>query len=145
MLVVDASALIEVLTVDPAEIPALTRRLHDAEWINAPDLVDYEILNVLRKMVLRGDIDAELATESRTVTRSLRMNRHAMNDGMADRVWQLRHNASAYDASYVALAEHLDMPLITTERRLTEGLRGLTRIAIESYLFCEPKRQPHRK
>lgn len=61
MLVIDASALVEVLTADPAYIPDLAARVHDVEWMNAPDLIDYEVLNVLRKLELRGDIDAELA------------------------------------------------------------------------------------
>lgn len=133
MLVIDASAVIEVLTVDPAEIPDLAQRVHDAEWMSAPDLIDYEVLNVLRKMVARGDIDIELAEESRLALRDLRLSRHPMTDDMSDRVWQLRHNSSAYDASYLALAEHLDVPFVTAERRLSEGLQQLTSITIESY------------
>lgn len=135
MLVVDACALVEVLTVDPADIPRLARRVHDAEWMSSPELVGYEVLNVLRKMVARGDIDADLAEGSRTALRTLRLNRHTLTGEMCDRVWQLRHNASAYDASYVALAEQLRVPLVTTERRLAEGLRPLTPIDIESYAF----------
>ncbi len=139
MLVIDASALVEVLVVDPADIPALVGRVYDAEWLSAPDLIDYEILNVLRKMVLRGDIDAPLAEESRLALRTLRLVRHAMTDEMSDRVWQLRHNASAYDASYLVLAEHLGVSLVTAERRLAEGLLELTSATIESYVTA-PRR-----
>jgi predicted nucleic acid-binding protein len=133
VLVIDASALIEILTVDPCDIPDLARRVHDAEWMSAPDLVDYEVLNVLRKMVIRSDIDAELAEQSRLALRDLRLSRHPMTDDMSDRVWQLRHNASAYDASYIALAEVLGVPLVTAERRIADGLRGMTSVDIESY------------
>jgi len=61
MLVIDASALVELLTVDPDDEPDLASRVHEVEWMSAPDLIDYEVLNVLRKMVLRGDIEVELA------------------------------------------------------------------------------------
>ena len=134
MLVIDTSALAEVLITDPADIPRLARRVHDVEWMSAPSLIDYELLNVLRKLVLRGTIDPELAEDSRRALGALRLVRYPMTDELADRVWQLRHNASAYDASYVALAEQLNVPLVTAERRLAEGVRGLATIDIESYV-----------
>lgn len=138
MLVIDASALVELLTVDPDDEPDLACRVHEVEWMSAPDLIDYEVLNVLRKMVLRGDIEVELAQESRLALRDLRLSRQPLTDEIADRVWQLRHNASAYDAAYLALAEHLDVPLVTADRRLAEGLRELTPVTIESYAMTSP-------
>lgn len=75
MLVVDASALIDVLTVDPRDIPDLARRIHEVEWMNAPALLDYEVLNVLRKLVQRGEIDEPLAEEARLAVRELRLSR----------------------------------------------------------------------
>lgn len=69
MLVIDASALVELLTVDPDDEPDLACRVHEVEWMSAPDLIDYEVLNVLRKMVLRGDIEVGLAQESRLALR----------------------------------------------------------------------------
>jgi predicted nucleic acid-binding protein len=138
MLVIDASALVELLTVDPDDEPGLASRVHEVEWMSAPDLIDYEVLNVLRKMVLRGDIEVELAQESRLALRDLRLSRQPLTDEMADRVWELRHNASAYDAAYLALAEQLDVPLVTVDRRLAEGLRELTPVTIESYAMTPP-------
>ena len=138
MLVIDASALVELLTVDPDDEPDLACRVHEVEWMSAPDLIDYEVLNVLRKMVLRGDIEVELAQESRLALRDLRLSRQPLTDEIADRVWQLRHNASAYDAAYLALAEHLNVPLVTADRRLAEGLRKLTPVTIESYAMTSP-------
>lgn len=100
----------------------------------APSLIDYEVLNALSKLVLRGAIDAELAEDSRRTLRALRLVRYPMSDELADRVWQLRHNATAYDAAYVALAEQLDVPVVTAERLLADRVQGLTAIAIESYV-----------
>lgn len=133
MLVIDASALIEVLTADPADAPELARRVYDVEWMSAPDLVDYEVLNVLRRMVLRGDIETELAEASRQALRDLRLTRHPMTDEMSDRIWRLRENVTAYDAAYVALAEQLSVPLVTTDHRLCAGIQGATSIDVESY------------
>jgi len=133
MLVIDACALIEILTVEPSEIPELNNRVRASEWMSAPALIDYEVLNVLRKMATRGDIDEYLAEESRLVLRNLRLNRVPLDDEMSERIWELRHNVSAYDASYVAVAEHLNVPLVTTERRLASGARKHTSIKIESY------------
>jgi predicted nucleic acid-binding protein len=133
MLVIDASALVDVLTVDPTDIPELAQRVHDVEWMSAPDLLDCELQNVLRKLVIRGDIDDQLAGESRRALRDLRLSRHPMTDALSDRVWQLRHNMSAYDAAYVALAEELETPLVTTDHRLVEAATKLTKITIESY------------
>lgn len=90
-------------------------------------------LNVLRRMVFGGDIDGELAEEARITLRDLRLTRFPLTDETADRVWQLRHNASGYDSSYVALAEQLDVPVVTADGRLARGLQGLTSVKIETY------------
>lgn len=133
MLVIDASALVEVLTSDPDENPVLIKRLVGADWMSAPYLLDYELHNVLRKMTSRGDIDEDLATAARLTFRQLRIVRHALSESMSDRVWVLRHNVSGYDASYLALAEELQVPLVTTERRLAGIPQTVARTAIESY------------
>jgi predicted nucleic acid-binding protein len=80
--VIDTSALVEVLTTDPAAIPELARRVHGVEWMSAPSLVDYEVLNVLRKLVLRQSIDIELAEDSRRTLRALRLVRYPMRTSL---------------------------------------------------------------
>jgi predicted nucleic acid-binding protein len=133
VIVIDASALIEVLTVDPREVAELARRVRDIDWMSAPSLIDYETLNVLRTMVARADIDSALADDARLALRDLRLTRHALTDELTERMWQLRHSLTAYDAAYIALAEQLDVPLITTDRRLADGAASLTSVPIERY------------
>src|SRR5690606_9360333 len=86
VLVVDASALLEVLTVDPGDVRKLAVRLHDAEGMNAPTPLDYEV-NVLRELVQRDVIDEEVAEEARTAVRERRLVRHPLTDRLAGRVW----------------------------------------------------------
>lgn len=64
---------------------------------------------------------------------TLRLSRQESTEEIAERVWQLRHNASAYDGAYLALAEHLGVPLVTADRRLAEALQDLTPVTIESF------------
>lgn len=132
-LVIDASALIEVLTVNPKQIPDLVTRVQAAEWMNAPHLLDYELHSVLRKLVAREAIPLRLAEDARGALQRLRIGRYPLTSTLSARVWELRHSVSAHDAAYVALAEELAMPLVTTDRRLADGLKGVSDVTVESY------------
>lgn len=133
MLVVDASALIDLLVADPGDIPELAGRVREVAWVSAPDLLDYEVLNVLRRMVVRGHIDAELADLARLAVREMRLTRHPLTNELTDRIWELRRNVSAYDAAYLALAEQLNVPLVTTDRRLARAAEHLESVTIECF------------
>lgn len=133
MLVVDASALVDLLVVDPAAIAELVERVRGVDWMSAPDLIDYEILNTLWSLVARSAIDAAVADSARLALRDLRLTRFALTDELTNRMWDLRHQVTIYDASYLAVAEHLDVPLITTDRRLASGAASATSIAIEYF------------
>jgi predicted nucleic acid-binding protein len=82
-----------------------------------PHLTDAEVVHALRARVLRGDLDARVAGRAIEVWGSLGISRLAVR-GLLGRVWALRENLSAYDATYVALAEALDVPLVTADGRL---------------------------
>jgi predicted nucleic acid-binding protein len=129
VLVIDASALTDLLVVDPDDLSDLLRRVHDIDWMSAPDLIDYELLNVLRRMVLHGHIDHELANSARLAVRGVRLTRHPLTD----RIWELRRNVSANDAAYLALAERLGVPLLTTDRTLASAAENLTSTPIECF------------
>lgn len=112
MIVVDASAAVSALLNDGG-----ARRTLSGNRLVAPHLVDAEVIQTLRKLLIRGSIsadDAELFVHGWT---RLGVERFPLL-GLVPRIWALRDNVSAYDAAYVALAEALDCPLLTTDARL---------------------------
>jgi predicted nucleic acid-binding protein len=82
-----------------------------------PHLADVEVASVLRRLVAADAISERLAREALEDLADLGIDRHA-HDPLLERIWELRRNVSAYDASYVALAEVLDAPLLTCDKRL---------------------------
>lgn len=113
--VVDNSALIEFLAgVNPD--PALVRRLTTADGA-APELLDAEALNALRRLVQQGVITQEQGSLTLSNVRDTPIVR-VSHRPLLRRAWELRNAISAYDALYVALAEHLDVPLITCDVKL---------------------------
>lgn len=124
MNVVDAGAVVELVAgdLDPD-------RLGDEELI-APHLIDSEVTNVLRRLVLQGELTEEQGTLALEGFTSLMLRRFSA-DWLRPRMWQLRHNVSAYDATYVALAEMTGATaLLTTDVRLANapGLRCTVRV-----------------
>lgn len=117
MIVVDASAILELLLNTPAGQAVADRVLDPAESVAAPHLLDVEVLQVLRRYVRAGDLDAERGSQAVEDLTDLPIARYP-HDPLAPRIWALRHNLTAYDASYVALAEVLEAPLLTLDRRL---------------------------
>lgn len=117
MIVVDASAALEVLLqLDSAD--ALMERLFAAgETLHAPELIDIEVAHVLRRYWRAGDITAARGSEAVRDLADLPIVRYP-HTPLIERTWQLRQNLTAYDAAYVALAEALDAVLVTRDRAL---------------------------
>lgn len=116
MLVVDTSAVLEAL-VASSPAPGLVARLGDDGDLHAPHLIDTEVLHALRSMTLRGAISGERAADARYDFAELGVVRYP-HQPLNSRVWELRKNLTAYDATFVALAESLEAPLVTCDGRL---------------------------
>lgn len=85
--------------------------------LDAPHLLDVEVLSVLRGLVLSGKLDVDAAVRARHDYFAFAITRHEIAP-LADRIWQLRHQFTTYDASYLALAEALQAPLLTCDATL---------------------------
>ena len=119
MIVLDASAVVSGL-LNAGEARAA---LAD-ESVHVPHLVDSEVAHALRRLVINGSLDPDDGWATLDTWRRLGVVRHPVTN-LLDRIWELRENVSAYDASYLALAEALSCSLVTADARLSRapGLR----------------------
>ena len=120
MIVVDASALLEVLLRTPAAQAVESRLFNPQETLHVPHLIDVEVAQVIRRYAANGEIDGERGGAALADLAVFPLHRYP-HGVLLPRVWELRNNLTAYDAVYVALAEALDAPLITRDRRLANA------------------------
>lgn len=115
--VVDCSALYDHMVMDVgADLQSVLSR---HTW-HAPQLIDYEFLATLRRHVSQKLLPSSDATERLDYFSALDIERHSV-ELLRHRIWALRHNFSTYDASYVALAAALGIPLVTSDLRLARA------------------------
>jgi predicted nucleic acid-binding protein len=119
MLVVDASAIVDLILDMPPHAASIAQRLRAQPLLAAPHLLDAEVAAALRNRVLRGKLPSSgaLAAIEDLLALSIERFPHAP---LLSRAFALRDNASLYDALYLALAETLEAPLLTRDRRLAE-------------------------
>ena len=120
MIVLDASAAIDWLLQTSAGQRIEKRIYSDNETLHAPHLLDLEVTQVLRRLVEQGEVPAHRADEAVRDLLDLRITRYP-HLVFLPRIWQLRHNFSAYDAAYIVLAEELRAALITRDARLASA------------------------
>lgn len=115
MIVLDSSAAIAALLRE-----GQARELLRDESVHVPHLVDAEVVSVLRRHAGAGLLSADEAGRALGVWRNLGLIRYAAPP-LLDRVWELRASVTAYDATYVALAENLGCALVTADSRLSRA------------------------
>ena len=114
--VVDASAIVAAL-IDDGPPGRWAEELLDGRPLAAPHLLPAEVTNIIRRATLAGHISPDIATLAQHDLNLIAVELYPY-EPFAARVWQLRTNVTAYDAWYVALAEHLAAPLATLDRQL---------------------------
>lgn len=114
-LVIDASAVVAAL-VDTGPAGTWAEGLLTATLV-APQLLHVEVANVLRRASAAGEISDDVASLAHADLVDLRVELIPY-EAVAARIWELRHNLTAYDAWYVAVAELVDAPLATLDERL---------------------------
>lgn len=125
MIVVDASVLVDFLVGRPATITAVEEELagREHEQLHAPELIEPEVLNALRRLVSSGAVHAQRAATAVSDLGDVRLFRHP-HAPLRERVWELRDQLTAYDASYLALTEALDARLLTADAGLATRTRS---------------------
>ncbi len=125
MIVADASLAISLLVGFEPVASRAWKRLEDESRIQAPELFDLEVANSLRGLVRVGRIEARRARRLLLEASTGLPVRHHRHEPLLERVWELRNDLNAYDATYVALAEVLGAPLLTEDKAIAvaPGLR----------------------
>lgn len=130
MIVLDASAAVDWL-LQTSTGQDIERRIYSRnETLHAPHLLDLEVMQVLRRLALQRILSGPRADEAARDLLDLRLTRYP-HITLLPRIWQLRHNFSAYDAAYVVLAEKLGATLLTRDARLASSSRRA--VAIELF------------
>jgi predicted nucleic acid-binding protein len=119
VIVVDASVLATALVDDTAEGGRVRSRLRGTE-LAAPEIIDLEVLSVLRRLRSAGNVTEIRAGQAVADLKAFPIDR-APHRPLVARCWELRANLSPYDAAYVALAEALGTTLVTADARLAHA------------------------
>ncbi len=117
MIVVDASAVLDLLLRTVAAAQVESRLFEPSQTLHAPHLLDLEIAQVVRRYERAGHLTAERGAEALADYGALPIRRYP-HILLLERIWELRASLTAYDGAYVALAEALAAPLVTRDKRL---------------------------
>ncbi len=125
MIVLDASVIVELLT-NGALADAIRRSIEECgEPFIVPHLLDVEAISALRNLSKARRVDSHRSEQFLEALSTLPAERYSHIPLLA-RIWELRHNFTAYDAAYIALAEATDSILYTSDERLSKGHHART-------------------
>jgi len=129
LIVIDASLALDIAVISTAGAALRDRIIDDGRALAAPDLIELEVPQALRRLVRIGTIGSARAAEAIRIFGALRIERfpHAP---IGPRVWALRENLTAYDAAYFALAELLDAPLWTRDAKFRSAPGHNARVVV---------------
>ncbi len=117
------------IVIDASAARSESTLIDHAPVLYAPEVIDLEVANLLRKAVIRRAIDARTADEEIAAWAVNEVQRFPHAPRLAA-VWAMRHNITPYDASYVALAVELDVPLVTADRRLAAAAANYCEVIV---------------
>jgi predicted nucleic acid-binding protein len=130
MIVLDASVVVELLVNGPLADSLRRELAGSSDTFLVPHLLDVEVASALRNLAVGGRIDAHRSEELLAGLATLPAERYS-HIPLLGRIWELRHNFTAYDAAYIALAEATKSVLYTCDERLGKGHRA--RVAVFGY------------
>jgi len=123
MIVLDASVVVELLA-NGAMADTIRRELaRNSDSFLVPHLMDIEVVSAFRRLAGGRPVDAHRSAEFLAGLAALPADRYA-HTPLIGRIWELRHNFTAYDATYIALAEATDSTLYTCDEKLRSGHRA---------------------
>jgi predicted nucleic acid-binding protein len=133
MIVLDASIVVELLSRGPASALLWRALAESGDSFIAPHLLDVEVSNAFRKLVAGQRIDSHRSEELLEGLAMLPAERYS-HTPLLGRIWELRHNFTAYDAAYIALAEATGAVLYTVDEKLRKGHRARVVVFAQQHL-----------
>ena len=123
MIVLDASVVVELLTNGSLAGAIRANLSMSDESFIVPHLIDVEVMSAMRKLVAGQRLGSHRADEFLKGLAALPAERYS-HTPLIGRIWELRHNFTAYDATYIALAEAMNAFLYTSDEKLSKGHRA---------------------
>ena len=120
MLVIDASAAVELLMASPNGSAIEDHLFSSGEPLAAPQLIDVEVLHVIRRFYRTGVLTVERSEQALEDFGDLPIRRYG-HELLRSGMWRLRNSVTAYDAAYIALAELLQAPIVTCDGKLARS------------------------